>query len=355
MTPEPEIPKIQRAAGLDSIRFVCALIVVFAHTGQPPLRGYVSPDSLVGFVIDGALANLMSSAAAVIVFFVISGFCIHYPFTQSLRIPSLPGYFSRRYIRIGIPVLVAIWISSLVGLSLRLFEGTILWSLAAELIYYSIYPVLLLARRRIGSWLPLIAVSFVAALCVAATNPLSGEYPKFGLQLNWLLGLPCWLAGCQLADHFRNKPVVKPIPWIWFARAGMWLLMMVCMVLRYHTPIGYPWSLNVFALIAAVWINFELTHMGARKPWGWLEHLGVWSYSLYLTHKLAVIVYDWFSVPSLGVWGDWALRLGFILLFAYGFYLICEKPAHFLARSVGRWAERQNLVRRDRLAEGKKP
>ena len=156
--------------------------------------------------------------------------------------------------------------------------------------------------------------------------------------MNWLLGLPCWLAGCQLADYISARGKPRPVRFIWLIRLAVWAAMSGCMVLRYHTPLGYPWTLDIFALFVAVWLGFEIVNFMARPPSPKLEWLGLWSYSLYLTHKLALIVYGWLKVPDLTPWPNWAVRLMFILAFAYLFYRLVEKPAHCLARIVARQA-----------------
>ena len=79
----------ERIAGLDAIRFICALIVVLAHTGRPPLTAWADTSTWFGWFIDGSAGLLFSSAAAVIVFFVISGFCIHYPAISPAGISGL--------------------------------------------------------------------------------------------------------------------------------------------------------------------------------------------------------------------------------------------------------------------------
>ena len=326
----------ERIAGLDAIRFICALIVVLAHTGRPPLTAWADTSTWFGWFIDGSAGLLFSSAAAVIVFFVISGFCIHYPFARTLKIPSVAGYLPRRYLRIVVPVIIATWLGSYVGIGLRLFNGTILWSLAAELIYYTLYPLLLLLRRRVGSWIPPLIASFAAALLLVALHPDAKEYPSFGLEFNWLLGLPCWLAGCALADRVAAGKFAPSLKNIWPLRLAVWAAMTLCMALRFHSPIGYPWSLNFFALFAAVWLAFEISRFFTHKPSRILESLGLWSYSLYLTHKASAALYAKLGIPDFGVYLTWALRLAFILALAYLFYLVVEKPAHWLARTVGR-------------------
>lgn len=328
-------PQLARLNGLDSIRFLCALIVVFAHTGQPPLRDGIDVSHPLGRMVDALVANIWSSAAAVIAFFVISGLCIHYAYAAENRIPRLSEYYTRRYVRILMPALAAIALSAALGLNLSLFNDSILWSVVAEVVYYTIYPLLLIVRRRLGSWAPLILVAFGLGFCVAATKPLIGEYPKFGLQLNWLLGLPCWLLGCWLADLIATRRLPNLARFVWPMRGAVWAAMILCSVLRYHTVIGYPWSLNLFAIVVAIWLGAEVGHFSNREPPRWMEWCGRWSYSLYLTHKMGLVIFLWLALPDLGTVLGWSVRLAFLLASAYLFYLICEKPAHSLARWAG--------------------
>ena len=160
-----------------------------------------SINRLAGWLVAGAYNNFWNGPAAVIVFFVVSGFCIHYPFSRTLRIPSLVGYATRRYLRIGIPLAVAVAVSPSLGVKLDLFHDSVLWSLAAELVYYTLYPALLALRRHGVTWRWMFASSFAVALLLAATDPIAKNYPSWGLGLNWILGLPCWLAGCELAER----------------------------------------------------------------------------------------------------------------------------------------------------------
>jgi peptidoglycan/LPS O-acetylase OafA/YrhL len=321
--------------GLDSIRFLCASWVVMDHIGDPPITAGIEKSSVLGWLINGIWNNAISGPAAVIVFFVISGFCIHYPQTGKKVIGSLPSYFARRYIRILVPLVPAIVVSVLLGIHLNLFNKTILWSLLAELIYYSLYPLLLALRQRLTSWIPLIAGAFVIALAVAATDPTAGDYPSYGSALNWLLGLPCWLAGCEVAEQIRNSSDRTSNSAIWRWRAAVWFFAFVCCALRFHSPIGYPWTLNLFGMFVAVWLVREIHHFQSVPPFRLAEWAGRWSYSLYLSHILANTIFKHVPIPNLGFFINWACQMSFVLIFAFIFALALEFPGHAFARWAG--------------------
>ena len=196
---------MDRVSGLDSIRFICALWVYLGHGAAPALPNPFADGSLANFAFRGFFGNIWSGPAAVIVFFVISGFCIHYPFAGSDKRPRLKEFYTRRFLRLLVPVAAAIPLSALIGVRLTLFQDSILWSLLAELIYYICYPLLRAAHLRFGSWRGIVIASFAIAFAVAATNPSAGNYPSYGPGFNWLLGLPCWLLGCLLAESARRK------------------------------------------------------------------------------------------------------------------------------------------------------
>src|SRR5205823_11292822 len=176
-----------------------------------------------------------NASAAVIVFFVISGFCINYPYAKGRSLDP-KSYFTRRYIRIITPMMVAILLARPLNIKLTLLSDSILWSLLAEEIYYVIYPLLLISSRSIG-WTKILAISFVLSLGVVLTNPSAGDYPSYGPYLNWLLGMPCWLLGCLLAQHVNSNPASSiTTARIWGWRMAAWGLSSFCSVLRFHSP-----------------------------------------------------------------------------------------------------------------------
>lgn len=322
--------------GLDAIRFFCALWVYMGHYGAPPLPASVDKTTVFGLLATGVYNNLTPGPAAVIVFFVISGLCIH---AQS---PSVFGswldiivFLTRRYLRIIPPMLIAIAIAEYATkVKLDLFEQTILWSLLAEMIYYTLYPLLLWIRSAVGDWKPIIITAFAVSLMVAATNPTAGNYPSYGVSMNWLLGLPCWLLGCELADRLKGPTNRRPEWNIWIWRGGILLLACACSALRFHSPIGYPWTLNFFALAAQAWLYREIVHFKSGGPRGVFEWAGKWSYSLYLVHPLAVSFYRQAPIDISASLPAWLAQTGFVLIFSYGFAVLFEFTSHRFARYV---------------------
>lgn len=198
-----------RIGGLDSIRFICALTVAINHFGALLPKEWFGADpgilGKIGWLLSAYTTN---GPVGVIVFFVISGFCIHYPQATTQRV-ALPQYYCRRLIRICIPALVAIGVWHAVGLAIEWPDCDIFWSVVCEIIYYLGYPLLLLLRRRFG-WGPMIALSYLAAYALLFGNldlvkAARNGYAAFGV-FNWVLGLPCWLLGCWLAENFHRFP-----------------------------------------------------------------------------------------------------------------------------------------------------
>lgn len=97
--------KIYRVAGLDSIRFVFALWLVFSHFWFIPLSDHLAGNTAVMKILRGFYNNLFCGVAEVVVFFVVSGFYIHFPFRYAPKMPA--AFLARRYLRIGLPFIFA--------------------------------------------------------------------------------------------------------------------------------------------------------------------------------------------------------------------------------------------------------
>jgi peptidoglycan/LPS O-acetylase OafA/YrhL len=325
---------LSRVLPISSLRFVLAMCVLVGHVGLPILRGPQHSTPLA--LVRAFLNNSVNAPAAVIIFFIISGFCIHFPNRNGLVVRSWKLYFMRRYVRILIPMTVAIGLSVPLGMKFGLFTDSILWSLLCEEIYYLIYPGLLTLKNRFG-WRNLMIAAWTLSVLVILTSPRERFYPSYGPALNWALGLPCWLLGCRLAERlegFSVLPVSAAQIWMW--RGGVWAISVAQSAMTFHTPIGSPWTLNLFALLGACWIEREIRFYragGAPK----FESLGEASYSIYLTHVHGMEV--WGLLPlsaALGPWGTWLGEMLCAGSFATAFYWMVERPSHQLARRLSR-------------------
>jgi len=326
--------------GLDSIRFLAAAWVVFAHAGTFPIFQEVDKSNFLEWLGNGIYTNLFSGPAAVIVFFVISGFVIHAPYYSGKEF-NLKEFYVRRFLRISCPLIVAIILAVPLDVSFSFFEVSIVWSLFAEVIYYLLYPVIRTIKSHV-SWKSFLGTSFLISFLVVLTNPTAGDYPSYGISLNWLLGLPCWLLGCYLAETKWKDYQISNRQDLFFS-LNIWRLFVLfsssfCCFLRGSTFIGYPWTLNLFAVLVFFWLRKEILYFNyssgtSNKS---LEKLGGFSYSLYLTHLLSLKM---LSSSGLLVYGqriNWIIEIGFILGFSYFFYLIIESPSHKISRSVAR-------------------
>lgn len=326
---------------ISSVRFFLAAWVFLSHFPYPILSQHQSNPAL--WILRSVLKNSFNGPAAVVTFFVISGFCIHFPNRQGKEIPSWAAYYARRYVRILIPMAVAIALAMPLRLQLGFYLNFVLWSLICEEIYYLIYPALLNLQRRLG-WKTLSVLAWIASLCVLASKPSAKEYHNFGPALTWLFGLPCWLLGVWMAEGF-DKCSLKSVGdieiWLW--RCGIWVLSVSLAALRFHTIIGFPWTLNFFAIAAALWLEHEISYYRGRGPNHVVEKLGNASYSVYLTHMHGATMAAWIVLaPSVQFW--W-LNVFITFAFSTTFYFLVERPSHHLARKVSRGvAERAKAV-----------
>lgn len=325
--------------GINTLRGICAIWVLLNHFG-PPLTVGIEKTSYLNIAFRGFVHNVFNGPAAVIVFFVISGFCIHIQQSSSLRINSIPQFYLKRLVRIMIPLVVAMVIAVTIGLDGLNPEDSIVWSIICEIIYYLLYPLLLWIRSKFSSWNIIFVAAFVGSLFVAHSNLQAWEYPSFGWKLNWALGLPCWIIGCIVAEFVMIKKEFNTIN-INFIRLFVWIVTFVLSIIRFRSlvgfSIGYPWSLNLFAIIVGYWIVNEIRWCEKYGANSFLEWIGKWSYSIYLVHVIACpLFYIIFPIACNHGMVSWSLMIGFCFVVSYVFYLVVEKPSHWLARALAK-------------------
>lgn len=325
--------------GLDTLRFVCALSVMLCHLGGPPVLGWLDKSHGLGRAAHGLYGCLFPGAPAVIVFFLISGFCIHYPNSKPGGRAFNPiSFYVRRFIRIAVPVYVLEWIITRAGYDFGEIDGVVLWSVYCEMVYYAAYPLLRLMNRWLA-WEQITALAFAAAAVALWMHCGQNEFINLGVRAASVVGLPCWLMGVLLAQS-------ATAPWrvtgriIALCRVGIYGLACLATVLRFHAHIGFPLSLVFFSVACYGWLRFELSWRCQHPAPSWLEKGGAWSYSLYLLHFPALVIIGGRSGMDTRTWTGWCVIIGSALLMSYLYYLAVERPSHAVAKLLGRRVER---------------
>ena len=321
--------------GVDSIRFVLAFIVMLSHFDNVYATALKHSPHLLFRYGGYFLANAFDGISAVIAFFIISGFVIHYP--NKNGIPNLTEFWIRRFLRILIPLCIIL----IIGSWFNHPEKTVVWSLYCELIYYGLYPFL--SKIRL-SWQNKFLISYAIAalfICLFAYHDIISFFKQTNINFDggyrpgkgyvtWIIGLPCWLLGVLIAekiDHLKHVTFRS----VMIYRMLVFMVSCFCIVGEFHLHLSYILSMNVFALLLYKWIQTEIVYFKSHKPNPMLERMGKFSYSLYLCHPLLYLILGLIVKINTAAYPVFILV---IIICSYGFYLTIEKPAHTIARKI---------------------
>ncbi len=326
-------------SGIDSLRFVLALIVVLHHLQNPYAQALKNTHTVLGNFGGVFLANLFNGPAAVIAFFIISGFVVHNPIKNKKL--DVKKFLIRRWVRIGIPLIVV----SIIAYFYDNFVIATIWSLYCELIYYTIYPVL---RKMNGSWRLKFQISFaiyVIMLLVFCQNDIKslvfqrdagywGTYWQLGNYRSWVMGLPAWLLGVLLAERLtieNIKNTTVSFGQLLNYRFGVFCISVVLEFLKFHGFVSDIIALNIFALLLMVWLEKEILYYQNNAPFKTLEYGGKFSYSLYLVHGLCIKFLLSFLILNVFTYPIFIVG---VLGLSYLTYLLVENPSHKLAQAI---------------------
>jgi peptidoglycan/LPS O-acetylase OafA/YrhL len=320
---------MRKSAAVDAIRFLAALCVVLHHLiGHPDRLGKLSvhvfgPGS---HWLGELCAALWFGPAAVVVFFVVSGYCVHGPHAEEERL-NVSAFLVRRYVRLGLPLVAILVVGAATGVSYSPYTSVI-WSLVCELGYYTVYPVLRILWQRVG-WASVISASYVIGYGIFALEP---DAPLIGPMLAYL---PCWLVGCWLVEQVSHGRRLSGN--LLLARVAVIGVAVLVGFAHYVGFISLHWTLPAFGALIVPWLWLEVSNdvvpaVGVR---GTLAHWGRWSYSLYLMHPAVILgVTPMLLSPhaSRSTYAIVAVVLSLLLSFA--FYKVVEHPSHRLARRL---------------------
>ena len=372
-----------RLTSIDALRGAAAIGVVLYHTNA--IAG-VDRSLLLGDAIDDFM---FLGKYGVWLFFVISGFCIHLRWARArlgsgAQAPRFGEFWRRRIRRLYPPYLVtlAFYIALRFSSGALTFDGlsawqiflhvfmlqnldpraistmnNVYWTLAVEEQLYLLYFVFLAIRHRWG---------WGAALGVAAAARVGWFALALVLHRVWgvdiivsqaaMVQWVIWVLGALSVEAALG--VVTLPAWTRSFGVSAGLLSVASLLVwaqNYWLPPGLMndliwfgaepvWGMGFFVLV---------NHLVAREQRGelmqrggaviaWLASVGVFSYSLYLTHEIV----EWHAWPQIvdtfGVRGlphvvVAALMLAACLAFAWLFFWLFERP--FLSRERVRSAQ----------------
>jgi len=371
-----------RFARVDQVRGFAALIVVVCHmsvsayVGAPNLGEQPWPwlGLLLGFGYLG-----------VPLFFVVSGFCIHWPQARArhdgrIGAPGWGAFFQRRFWRLYPPYVLSLvativlllvvtgaWPVGLfsllaqLGLVHTLDARTFLglnppsWTLAVEAQLYLAYPVVFVLTRRLGPWWALgIILAITMAYRVALTVlPVPEDYAGIAWEV-FLARWFEWTVGALIAEWAAGNVRLPE-------RVANWWLVVPLVLLAIYVGEYHFWHYGIYVLREPLYgVAFALLLMAAlrmRRPPRpspvalWLTGVGAWSYSLYLVHRPVQLAFEplarrlaaspfviEYGVPSSLLL--FAATTPLILWLARLFYRWCEEPFIATARGIGRAPDR---------------
>jgi len=359
---------------IDALRGFAAMWVIVFHSRVALWVGFHDIRNNPGAYshLDRLLAWLSPPAAcggsAVMLFFLISGFCIHLPYAASDRPFSLKQYGLRRAFRILPPYLFAValtcgleWFAHSLGGqsptpfhqvarvallsqnygSGQLYTNGSLWSLPVEVELYIAYLVvyfLLTSTNRLSTGIVVCVASLIAtAAYLSGMDILNDNFLRF-----WAI----WCAGALLADWFKRKRV--PEFKIWNAMVFLIVLAAAIWGEGHHWR-SYNWYLGITAYLWAA-VYFHVIWLALRRPESiykfprWCVSLFVWlgtvSYSAYLIHAPIFVLCGFFWIR---IWGAKPASFLIPLFFsaaiwplAWVFWKFCEFPFHQLAQRLAK-------------------
>ena len=324
--------RAERLWTIDALRGVAALGVVMFHASDVPGMDRSGP---IGWVLDGILTW---GRYGVWLFFVLSGFCIHMRWASRAAsgdrsVPGFVEFWKRRFRRLYPPYLIAL----LIFVAFRLAMGVedvakfgrdfvlhllliqnnvagssyafneVFWTLAIEEQLYLLYFVFLAVRIRYG-WRAALLFGLGArvgwfALAFALRRTLGWELVVTQMAVvQWII----WILGALSVEiWFGLVRVPKLLHSAWIGSALLVAAAVASHYYMYVLPDGLPrdvlWLTSDLVWGAAFFVLLNASVGREARPAGWfgkwLAGVGLWSYSLYLTHELIT------HVP-------WRLRLG---------------------------------------------
>src|SRR5215510_4203343 len=371
-TAQSNSPDRRRLRGIDALRGAAALGVVFYHAVDKGT--HVLPNNLFQYPIRVVQTASAFGYIGVFLFFVISGFCIHLQWARTKAAGCEPeirfvSFWKRRIRRLYPPYLIALFLFMLltaatVGLSLTQFFfydlgmhllmlhnldprtcytiNGVFWTLAIEEQLYLAYFLLLFIRIRWG-W------GVTLATCLLARLGWMGLSHVFWLKTGFGIPVPeaaashwfTWALGAIGVEVMFG--LVKLRGWSRDLRLATVLIVAASAISSYLPSIYdyklphdtcwflmHPlWGLGFFIVVNRMVLAEDSWLRQAKLPslLSFFSTLGIFSYSIYLTHELVIMQsWRWTNPAWLQLVNVMVVTIPAVIIFAWVYFWFCEKP-----------------------------
>jgi len=372
------LPHTTRLRGIDALRGAAALGVVFFHAVEQGTK--VLPNNLFQYPIRLVQFGSSFGYIGVFLFFVISGFCIHLQWARTKAAGIEPeirfgSFWKRRIRRLYPPYLITLLLFLLLaagtaGLNLTHFFvydlgmhllmlhnldpntcytiNGVFWTLAIEEQLYLAYFLLLFLRIRWG-WGITLTVCLLARLGWMVFGNVVWLKTGFGIPVpesaaahwfNWALGamgVEVMFGLIKLRGWSRDLRLATVL--IVTASALSFYLPVISKDTLLHNPgwfLIHPlWGLGFFIVVNRVVLAEQSWLREAKLPSlvSLFATLGIFSYSIYLTHELVIMQsWRWINPGWLQLANVFVVIVPATIIFAWIFFWFCEKP--FMVRRV---------------------
>ena len=361
-----------RLRSIDALRGLAALGVVFYHAVDQTEKAV--PAGLLHYPVRFIQFASSFGYIGVFLFFVISGFCIHLQWARRRANNEEPkiqfgAFWKRRLRRLYPPYIITLVLffsltALAVGLSVTRFFlydvvmhllmlhnldprtaysiNGVFWTLAIEEQLYLAYFLLLFLRKRWG-WPITLTICLLSRAGWMTLSHLVWLKTGIGIPVpeaaachwfTWALGaigveawfglvkLPRWSSNLKLAtvlivaasalSHFLPS---IPKDTIW--HNGGWFL------------IHPVWGLGFFMVVNRMVLAEDSWLRERRLPLliSLFSMLGVFSYSIYLTHELTIMQsWRWTDPAATQIQNVFLIVIPAVVLFAWIFFWFCERP-----------------------------
>ena len=302
---------------------------------------------------------------AILLFFLISGFCIHYPNTIKAEHPSWKTYFKRRFWRIYPTYACAILFTAIISyycyykwgdrtwapekvlrvLSItqnyppgngQFLSNPSLWTIPLEIEFYALYPVAFFLLSRIKfCWLIFLSV------CISSVSVYIAKLGMQWISFTAFFLWPTWLLGIWIAELHREKKVAKLNTLYLFAGAILLLISSLTSVLekwdswcQYTSWTGFYFFLFLLFLRLEKFFS-KFNQFFILKILSWLGKI---SFSLYLIHFPLFKLFGYFHRDYFGDKpANFLVTLIYlipVIILSWLFYKFIENPIHKWSKGI---------------------